>query len=266
MASDWRDIVQAVTNGVRLTKSVQGLDEVVSSWYSEERDLCLQMSRHVGRPVTSRMPRDHVRSADQRLRDGIAGLIETAQLKSRFQIPDCVSDIEIGAHLMRKTVSVSMKLRAPENRKSTRARVNWLLHMLKHDDSRLFIKAHWPGKVVPTLKEVVDLRNDPDAIQANNPKLVPHTFEVLFIDNLGKGFSGRRTFIESLEQIVPDFYDLVGVNLRAWHASPPRPVKGQESLPQDDAIPLDEDASESTGDGEFSGLATGDRSMIGDSS
>ncbi len=262
MVPAWRDIVQSVTNGANLTKTTPNLDEVVSSWHSEERDLCLQMSRHVGRQVRSRMPSDHARSAERRLKDGIASLIETTQLKSNLLIPDCASDIEIGAHLMRKTVSVSMKLRTPENRKSTRARVNWMLHMLKMDDPRLFINAHWPGKVAPTLREVVDLRKDPNAIQANNSKLVPHTLEVLLIDNLGKGFSGRRTFIESLERIVPDFYDLVGVNLRAWHASPPKPVKGQEGSSRDDAETSEVHPIETTGSEEFSRLATDDDGLI----
>ena len=266
MGSGWREIVQAVTNGVNLTKSVTGLDEAVSSWFSEERDLCLQMSRRVGRQVTARMPQDHVRSAERRLKDGITGLIETDRLKSVLQIPDCASDIEIDAHLMRRTVSVSMKLRAPEDRKSTRARVNWLLNMLKHDDPRLFIRAHWPGKAAPTLKEVEELRNDPDAIRSNNPKVVPHTFEVVLIDNLGKSFSGPKTFIESLEQIVPDFYDLAAVNLRVWRASPPRPLRGQESSSQDDTKSLEVDHSENAGSGELSDAQIGDGRLTDDPS
>lgn len=258
MAQGWRDVVQAVTNGVSLTRATPGLDEAVSSWYWEERDLCLQMSRHVGRQVTARMPREHVRSADRRLRDGIVGLIEKPQLKSSLQIPDCASDIEIDVDLKSKTVSVSMKLRAPGDRKSARARVNWLLHMLKHDDPRLFIKAHWPGKAAPTLKEVVKLRSDPDAIRANNPKLVPHTFEVVLIDNLGKGFSGRKTFIRSLEEMVPCFYDLVGANLRVWRALPPRPLRGQESSSQADTKSLEVDTSGTSESGDFSGVPIGD--------
>lgn len=234
MASGWRDIVQSVTNGVRLLKSAPEVEEAVSSWFSEERDLCLQMSRHVGTPVAARMPREHERSADQRLRDGIGNLTKTPLLKSSLRVPDCAADIEIYADLMRKTVSVSMSLRAPQDRKSTKARLNWLLRMLREDDPRLFIKAHWAGKAASTMKEVALLRDEPEAIQTNNPDLVPHTFEVVLLENLGKRFSGRKTFIEDVERIVPEYYDLVAVNLRAWHAPPPKPVKVQDEGSHDD--------------------------------
>ena len=64
-------------------------------------------------------------------------------------------------------------------------------------------------------------------IQNDNPDAAPHSFEVLLVENLGKRFSGRRTFIEDVERIVPSFYDLVGVNLKAWQAAPPKPVKSR---------------------------------------
>ena len=234
MAAGWRETVQAVTNGVRLLKSAPEVEEAVSSWFSEERDLCLQMSRHVGTQVAARMQREHARSGEQRLRDGIADLVKIPLLKSSLRVPDCAGDIEISADLMRKNISASMSLRAPQDRKSTKARVNWLLRMLKEDDPRLFIKAHWAGKAASTMKEVATLRDAPEAIQTINPGLVPHTFEVVLVESLGKRFSGRRTFIEDLERIVPEYYDLVAVNLRAWHAPPPRPVKGPVGASQED--------------------------------
>ena len=90
------------------------------------------------------------------------------------------------------------------------------------------------------MKEIEILRNDPEAIQASNLTLVPHTFDVILVKNLGKRFSGRKTFIEDIEEIVPKFYDLVGVNLRAWQAPPPKPVREQDDKPQDDAPTLGE--------------------------
>lgn len=233
MAPGWKDIVQAVTNGAKLAKSASDVEEGVLSWFSEERDLCLYMSRHVGRQVSVKMKLQHVRSAEERLQDGIAELIATNSLKSSLQVPDCASDIEICSDLKGKTVSASMSVGAPLDRKSTKARLNWLLRMLKEDDPRIFIKAHWPGKAPFTMKEISILRNEPEAIQAKNTSLVPYRFEVVLIENLGKRFFGRKTFIEDLERIVPDFYDRVGVKLRAWQARPPKPVKGQDGSLQD---------------------------------
>jgi hypothetical protein len=120
-----------------------------------------------------------------------------------------------------------MSLKAPLDKKSTKARVNWLLRMLPDDDDRLLLRAHWPGRGAPTTKDIKSLREDPMVIQNDNPDAAPHSFEVLLVENLGKRFSGRRTFIEDVERIVPSFYDLVGVNLKAWQAAPPKPVKSR---------------------------------------
>ena len=47
------------------------------------------------------------------------------------------------------------------------------------------------------------------------------------MEGTGKRFGGQRTFIEDLERIVPEFYDLVGANLKAWQAPPPKAVKSR---------------------------------------
>ncbi|MFC2966816.1 hypothetical protein [Acidimangrovimonas pyrenivorans] len=158
--------------------------------------------------------------------------------------------MDVTIDLARRTVAVSMSLKAPGDKKSTKARVNWLLRMLPEDDERLLLRAHWPGRGAPTTKDIKTLREDPCAIQNDNPAATPHAFEVLLVENLGKRFSGRRTFIEDVERIVPSFYDLVGTNQKAWQAPPPKPVKVRSEpdpgeLEHDDledagAIPQDE--------------------------
>jgi len=138
---------------------------------------------------------------------------------------------------MRRTVSASMKLKAPLDRKSTKARINWLLRMLKDDDPRLQIRAHWPGRAPATQEPLALLREKPEALQTENQDATPHSFEVLLVERLGKRFAGRRTFIEDVERIVPDFYDLVGQYLRAWQAAPPRPVKSLSGMPDEKGEP-----------------------------
>ena len=224
MGPRWKELVQSVSNHGHLKKSDPDVEEEVGGWFEEERDLCLQLSRHVGQSVQTIIERKLVSDPVSRLKDGIGRLVETQTLTSAFRVPDCASDLELCADLPRKTVAIGMKLKAPLDRKSTKARVNWLLRMLPVDDERLQIRAHWPGRTLPSLQPLSRLRDDPLAIQTDNPDATPHGFEVLLIEGLGKRFSGRRTFVEDLERIVPEFYDLVAQHLRAWQAPPPRPV------------------------------------------
>jgi hypothetical protein len=227
MGADWKDLTQRINNGASLKKSDDDIANAIGCWIEEERDLCLQLSRHVGQTVETMMERKYKLDPAARIRTSIAALVDCPILKSTYRVPDCAGDIEVAANLQLRTISVSMKVKAPLDKKSTKARTNWLLKMLKQDDPRIFVTAHWPGRAAPTQKPLEMLHKDPELIQTDNPTLAPHSFEISLVDSTGKRFGGRRTFIEDLEAIVPAFYDLVGQNLRAWQPAPPRPVKSK---------------------------------------
>lgn len=225
MAPSWKPLVQAVSNDERLKKSSHDVEEVASSWLAEERDLCLHMSSHIGRTVEIVVERRLRDDAIGKLKKQIDSLVASNSLSSKIRVPDCASDIDVCVDLARKTISVSMLVKAPGDRKSTKARLNWLTKMLPESDEQLLVRAHWPGRAAPTTKPLADLREDPALIQCDNTDLTPHSFEVLLVQSSGKRFAGRRTFLEDVESVVPKFYDCVGANLKAWQASPPKPVK-----------------------------------------
>lgn len=241
MGSGWKDLVQAVTNNGTLKKTAAEVEESVGCWFEEERDLSLQLSRHVGQPVETIIERKLKDDPVARLKAGISQLVDDQCLASTYRIPDSAADIDVIADLTRKTVSAGMKIKAPLDRKSTKARVNWLLRMLKEDDGRIIIRAHWPGRAPATQEPLSVLRENPDTLQTENKDAAPHAFEVLLVESLGKRFAGRRTFIEDIERIVPDCYDLVGQYLRAWQAPPPRPVKSRPVSIEEDVLQEDED-------------------------
>ncbi len=226
----WKDVVQAVSNNESLQKNSPQIEDAITSWFAEERDLCLHMCSHVGRIVTSAIERKLIEDPSARIKQGISDFVETQTLKSTIRVPDCASDILVTADFARRTVSASMTLKAPADKVSTSARVNWVLRMLKDDDDRLLLRAMWPGRAAPTTKDIVSLRENPALIQNDNPKSAPHSFEVLIVQRLGPRFTGRQTFIEDLEKMVKDFYDLVAVNLKAWQAPPPKPIKSRSEL------------------------------------
>ncbi len=175
MGAEWRNIVQFVSSGAPLNKSTPGVEDVVASWFAEERDLCLHMTSRLNRPVVVQMAKRHAPDQQSRLEAGVVSLIQTQSLESMVRVPDCASDIKIRADLARRTLSVSMTLKARLDRKSTKARANWLLKMLKTDDPRLRIQAYWPGRAVPTSESVAALRLDPGRLQSSNQSLLPHT-------------------------------------------------------------------------------------------
>ena len=227
MGKGWKDLNQSITNNATLKKSAPEVEEGVACWIEEERDLCLQLSRHVGEPVETIVERKLKGDPVGRMKSGIESLVKDRCLASTFRIPDSAADIDVKADLALRTVSASMKLKAPQDRKSTKARVNWLLKMLKKDDPRILVCAHGPGRAAATDATLSELREEPEALQADNKDAAPHTFEVRLVERLGKRFAGSRTFIEDVEKIVPAFYDLVGQHVRAWQPPPPKPINSR---------------------------------------
>jgi hypothetical protein len=249
MGPSWKDVAQAVSNQETLKRTSFEVEETINAWFQELKDMSLLLSSHIGESVFVKVERNLLSDPTARLKDGCKTLVEDHRLVGSFVVPAAASDIELCADLTRRSIVFSMKLKAPQDRKSTKARVNWLLRMLKDDDSRLAIRAHWPGRRPPTQKDVGLLRLDPDAIDNDKSDAAPHSFEVLLIEVDAKRFVGRRTFIETLEACSRDFYDLVGQNLRSWQATPPKPVRA--TFPTNDEIDQsDNEASSASSDAE----------------
>ncbi len=223
MGSKWKELVNACVQKKSLNWNSAEVEDGVSAWFMEERDLELQLSRLVGEPVSTVIERKHRDDPSARLKDASIRLLDSHCLDSSYRVPNAAGDLEISADLARRSLQVSIRLRAPEDKVKTRSRMTWLLRMLKDDDPRILIRAHWPGKAKATERSLAKLREDPESIQADNGALVPHSFEVIMVHTDAKRFAGRQTFVEDIEAIVPLFYTMVAQYLRAWSAPPPKP-------------------------------------------
>lgn len=247
MNKEWRDLVKIVQTGGNLTKSSEIVQNTIGSWHQETRDLCLRMSRLVGRPVRLKLSRAHRDSSDERIRDDCQRLCESKVLSCVVEIPDAASDLTVGADIQRRTVTCSMELRAPEDRARTTARVNWLVRQLtKSTDQDIIIKAKWSGRAPDTQDTLGNLRDSPGSLCAPNSKLSPRAFEIVMVRDLAGRFSGSRTFIESVEEAVPAFYEQVGQYLKQWRPAPPKPLtasmadeSGAEPDVREDGSPAD---------------------------
>jgi hypothetical protein len=125
-----------------------------------------------------------------------------------------------------------MMLRAPTDKKSAKARLNWLLRQLpKAPDTDLHIRLHWPGRTPHTQHPLSELRENPDLASHGNPDRQPHSLEVCLIIQLGGRFGQRKNFIADLEHLTPAFYETVGQHLKAYQAPAPR-VREDRSEPE----------------------------------
>jgi hypothetical protein len=232
MPAAWTDVVSKVQAGATLQKTAD-TSAVAEAWQQETRDLCLILSRQLRRQVLQRLARAAAADAEVRFQADLDGLCGEQALSVVFDIPNAAAPLNVRADLRGRSVLVSMKLRAPDDRVSSRARLNWLLRQIPESaKGNLHVRCQWPKTSVPTQFRLEELREDPARIEDGKGKLQVTGFEVILVADLGRRFEQRRNFIEELERAVPEFYDVVGQHLRAWQPPAPR-ITEERAQPQD---------------------------------
>ncbi len=250
MNPEWKDLVSNVLSRAKLHKTSPEVENSVAAWHEEQRDLCLLMSRKLGRNVTLKLSRGHSVNPAKRLKDDCERLVTTRRLFCIIEVPDAAGPIEICADLSARTISCTMRLAAPKDKKTTQSRINWIIRQLgKTDSDSIFVNAIWPGRARDTQAGLADLRENPQLLRADNMALVPQYFDVVMVRDLAGKFTGRRTFIEHLEAIVPSYYEQVGQHLRAWVPPPPKLVESGKDAAEGQVLEKDQpEPSQETSD------------------
>lgn len=244
MPKEWSDLNRLVSSGGEIPAKSAEAVEVIGAWHQETRDLSLILSRLTETSVSVRLPRKHANDPVQRQKDEISQLCDNNQIAVALNIPDAAAPLEVVADLARRSVDVGMTLRAPEDKKSTTARVNWLLRQIKTDDvADLHLRIQWPGASAPTQHLIAELRENVDLAKDGKEHLTPVGFHLFLSKRLGGRFAQQANFIEDLEKLVPNFYGAFGSKLAAWKKPAPA-IKTAASTPEDvsrDAISEDAD-------------------------
>ncbi len=221
MPASWTALASAVQAGGAISAKSDEAQEVVGAWYQETRDLCLILSRQLVEDVDVKVPRAHIADPAARLKADAQALATDNCLRATFVVPNTAAAIEVSADFRKRSVFASMKVSAPADRKSTKARVNWLVRQLnKSKPDSIHIRLFWPGRAPFTQYPLAVLRDTPEA--AEQPSKVAVSFEVVFARDLGARFAQRKNFIVDLEEAIPEFYEQVGQHLKAWQPQAPR--------------------------------------------
>ena len=231
MNEEWRDLVLGIRRDNKFQPRTPEIEQTVTSWHQETRDLCLILSRRTGERVDLRLSRKHRTKPELRLLDECTRLSESHELSCTLVVPNAASNIEVTVDLDRRTIACSMQLKARGDRKTARARINWVVRQLQPkrgqesaiSEEMCVVRAFWPGRAASTQATLAELKANPGCLATERAGLLPTRFEVRMIADAAGRFSGRRTFIADLEDLVPKFYDQVGQHLRAW-VEPPPPI------------------------------------------
>jgi hypothetical protein len=186
-----------------------------------------------GAVVSEKIPRKHQGDPAQRQKDETQLLKDAHILQCTLSVPDAAAPVEVVADLKRRCIDVGMSLRAPDDRKSTKARVNWLLRQVKTDRTEeVFVRLQWPGASEPTQYSVDALRETPEISSEGKEHLVATGFHIFVSRPLGGRFTQLTNFITELEAVVPEYYGRVGSSLAAWQRTAPK-IKSERSSGED---------------------------------
>ena len=232
MPAAWPDLVAKVQAGGALKPSAD-VNAVAEAWQQESRELCLILSRQLGRKVAQRLSRAAIADPEVRFQADVGTLCSGHFLEMTVDIPDAAAPLDVRVDLSRRSVLVSMRLRAPDDRVSSRARLNWLLRQIPDKaEANLHVRCRWPATSPATQFRLEELRADPAKIEEGKGRLKAIGFEIILATDLNRQFAQRRKFIEELEKAVPAFYETVGQHLRAWQAPAPR-LSEDRAQPED---------------------------------
>ncbi len=217
----WSDTVGKIQAGGQADKP-EAL-EIVNGWHQEVRDLSLRLSRVVSCKVDVKLPRSHRLDRNVRSSDDIETLIRSNCLTTVFSIPDAAGDLSVVADLNSRVIRVSMTIAAPKDRKTTKARLNWVLRQINDvEKTDCFLGVIWSSRASKTTFLLTDLVTNPDQIRDSKSNAEIKAFELTMTTKNVRRFGGQRTFIEELETIVPKLYEDLGQHLVAWKPPPPK--------------------------------------------
>ncbi|MDC0999476.1 hypothetical protein OAS66_09330 [Alphaproteobacteria bacterium] len=226
MPQDWKSLITLIRNNTPLRRNTEEVESIVAAWQQASRHLALKLTTHVARRVNVRLSRSQQLDQDQWLKDGCDELIKLQVLSSALEVPDSAGPIEIRADLRTRSIEYKIRLKAPPNRKSTTARVNWLIRQIKSDDhTNLYIRAIRPGSSKNTMKPLTEIYANSNVLAFPKYDVPASALEVVKVVDLASKFTGNKKFIEELESGLAWFYDSAVQYLRAWQPAPPRPVE-----------------------------------------
>lgn len=229
MPREWTELNKLVASGGDISVKSPEAQAVIDAWHQETRDLSLILSRMTEARVDQRLTRLHSSDPARRGKDELMQLCEQKQLSVSLEIPGAAAPIDVTVDLSRRSVDTGMTLRAPDDKKSAKARINWLLRQIKSDDvSDLYIRLNWPGRSPTTQHSVMDLRENSDIAGEGKGQLAPTKFHLFTSKHLGPRFTQRQNFIIDVESLVPDFYKHFGAHLKAWQKRAPKIKDGRD--------------------------------------
>lgn len=223
MPAAWSELCNNVSTGGILDAKNQLCQDVVGSWHQVLDRITTVMSRQVSDHVQLTLARAEATDPTLRIKKAVTSLASQGSLSAEIVIPNGAAAMQLIADFKKRVICLSMRLRAPDDKKSTKARLTWLLKQLSATEPKeLHVRLFWPGSAKTTQFPLAALLENPEIAMDDRSGMAVVAFEVIMVRELGARFAQRKTIVAELVKSASQFYAGVGGKLTAWQ---PRPAK-----------------------------------------
>ena len=228
MPAAWSDLCATVSAGGKVNIKSEASQEVVGCWHQALDQVTTVLSRQLANHVKVIMSRNEAADPQLRHKNALSDLAKDVSLNSQLNIPDTAAPMQICANISKRVLSFQMRLKAPVDRKSTKARLSWLMRQLADANPKdIHVRFLWPGRAAATQFPLADLRDRPEIASADKDGMAVSSFELLLVKDLGGKFTQRKNFVSELVSGASDFHANIGANLTNWQAKPPKISEGK---------------------------------------
>lgn len=230
MKAGWKELAENIRQQKKLKQADEYIEEAVLSWYEEEKDMALLLSRKLGVLVKSSS-----KNKDSVKKD-IKKVIKDNSLSGELVIKNSVSDIKFLAEFERRIVSMSVKLTPPLN-KGNKARITWIgkqLENCKKKNEYLFSKLEKEIFIEADIKYAKDdikkkLSELDQLIELTKEKEI-QGFKITLDRGFGANFSSVKKFIVLIEIMILEYYEGVVQHVSTWNQPTPKIVQTEIEL------------------------------------
>ena len=234
MKPGWIELTKKANAGTSLNLSEPCVEDTVSSWLQEERDMALILSRELGLLVKSGKTK-FKNDLSARIKYEKKKLISNLYLESKLQIEHAAAPLEIRAFFARKNIEMSVKLSPPLDKK-IRGQISWIRNQLKQSEKKnpplfealkpdLIIEIYLKFISAPIRLPFNELDSAVEMIGSREIK----SFNIVFLKYLGRKFESRKRVVQIIEKMLIDYYQGVLQHLKRWEKPVPQISKATDN-------------------------------------
>lgn len=230
MKAGWKELAESIRTQKTLKVSDAYIEEAILSWYEEEKDMALLMSRKLGVLVKS-TPKNK-----DSIKKDIKKVIKENCLTGELLIKNAVANIKLMAEFERRLVSMSIKIIPPLD-KGNKARITWIgkqLENCKTKNESSFKKLESDLLIEVDIKfakaNIIVKLSDLDQLYELIKDKEIQAFKIVVNRNFGANFASNKKFIVLIEQMILDYYEGIVQYISTWKRPTPKLVLSEEII------------------------------------